>query len=110
MFCCFGRKKKPAMIKISVKYATCLSPRIYSAHIFSVFGNMIIHWGARLAIYWKTDDWHLTSNMDNSYTHWAACTKADKRSANGADVYIVTAGDKRLQCSEVNFWTGIHSN
>lgn len=68
------KKKERAVIKITVKYTACLSPSIYSADIFSMFGNMIIHWWARLAIYWKTDDWHLASNMDNSYTHWTACT------------------------------------
>lgn len=80
------KKKEPAMIKITVKYTTCLFPCIYSADIFSVFGNMIIHWWARLAIYWKTDDWHLASDMVNSYTHWTACTNADRVS----DVVLIS--------------------
>lgn len=73
------KKKEPAMIK-SLTNILCLSFSVCSACIFSAFRNMIIHWWARLTILYKTDDWHLASNMDSSYPHWAACTNADRES------------------------------
>lgn len=71
---------EPVVIRITVKYTTSLSSRVYSANIFSVFGNMIFYWWVRLAIHCKTDNWHLASNMNSSYPHWAAPTNADRES------------------------------
>lgn len=75
-----GSFTEPVLIKITVKCTTSLSSSLYSANIFSVFGNMIFHWWVRLTVHCKTDNWHLASNISSSYPHWAAPTNADRES------------------------------
>lgn len=99
------KKKQPTMIKIIVKYSSCLPSNVYSARIFSAAGNVIIQWWAGLAVCWKI-------MIDTELQMWIVLTIRCCRykllyKIWHTDDVSMTAHDKGLQYRKIDFWTCI---